>query len=129
LGLKADAKSVGNFLNRAQLSNFKCKALRAGVWFRVLSRIDRVLVDLTIKVVDDVRSCSLAESILAILKKVELATESVVTRLAKTVGLSLARKLSCLAQRWGNRLASLWAVDVGFARYLAVTHLNSGRQP
>jgi hypothetical protein len=36
------------FLEKAQLLKLKLKAMRSGVWFRALSRIDRVLVDLTI---------------------------------------------------------------------------------
>jgi hypothetical protein len=43
-----DANS--SFLGRAQLMKLRLKAIRSGMWFRSLSRIDRVLVDLTIKV-------------------------------------------------------------------------------
>ena len=54
------------FLEKAHLMKLKLKAMRAGVWFRALPRIDRVLVDLTIRVAGNVRSFILAENILAV---------------------------------------------------------------
>ena len=47
-----------SFLNRTQLMKLRLKAMRAGVWFKALPRIDRVLVDLTIKVAENIRSTS-----------------------------------------------------------------------
>jgi hypothetical protein len=61
------------------------------------------------------------------LNKLKLAAEGLVDRLVRTVGFSLARKLSYLAQSWGNRLAPVWVGDVGFAKYLAVMQFNAGR--
>ena len=55
---------TNGFLSRKQLVQMKIKAIRAGVWFKALPRIDRVLIDLTIKVADNIRSISLAKSIL-----------------------------------------------------------------
>ena len=52
-----------------------------------------------------------------------------VDRLVRTVGFSLAKKVSSLAKSWGNLSASSWADDARLARYLAVTHLNSSRLP
>ena len=40
--------AAANFLDRSQLVKLKLRAMRAGVWFRGLPRLDRVLVDLTI---------------------------------------------------------------------------------
>ena len=48
------------FFDRAQLVKLMLRALRAGVWFRALRRIDRVLIELTIRVADSVRSVTLA---------------------------------------------------------------------
>jgi hypothetical protein len=104
----------------------KC-ALRRGIWFRALSRIERGVLDLTARYVDCIRSTQLAKVVTAILEKLKLATESVVDRLVRTVGLSLAQKISVVAVGLGNRLAIRWAVDGEFARYLAVAHLNSSR--
>jgi len=56
----------------------------------------------------------------AIMEKLQSAVESIVDRLVRTVGLPLARKISAIAVSWGNRLASFWADDFVFARFLVV---------
>jgi hypothetical protein len=113
-----------NFIDRTQLIKLKMKAMRAGVWFRALRRIDRVLIDLTIKVARCVRSSILANSILSITRKLEGLLESRFVRAIREIGFSLARKLSLFAQKWGNKVAKEWENDFGFARYLAVMKLN-----
>jgi hypothetical protein len=104
----------------------KC-ALRRGMWFRALNRLERGVLDLTVRYVDCIRSTQLANLVTAILEKLKWAMESVVDRLVRTVGFSLAQKISVVAVGLGNRLAIRWAVDAEFARYLAVAYLNNGR--
>src|SRR3989337_1274425 len=113
-----------NFLEKTQLVKLKMKAMRAGVWFRALPRIDRVLVDLTIMVADNIRSPHLARCILAITGKLEYALESKLRRAVREFGLAIALKLCVFAQRWGNKAAQGWAKDPGFARYWAVMKCN-----
>ena len=124
---KVSIKDAAAEVSIGLIQSSKRAALRRGIWFRALSRVERGILDLTAKYVACIRSSTLAKVVTAILQKLEFASESVVDRLARTVGLSLARKTSDLARRWGNRSASSWAVDAEFARYLAVIHLNSGR--
>jgi hypothetical protein len=116
--------STFSFLDKTQLIRLKMKAMRAGVWFRALPRIDRALIDLTIKVVSNVRSVTLAKSILSITRKLEGLLESRFVRAMREIGFSLAHKLSLFAQKWGNKAAKEWANDFGFVRYLAVMKLN-----
>ena len=111
--LKAD------FLDGMQLLKMKKRAMRVGAWFRGLSRIDRALVDLTIKVADSVRSAFLAQRLFVVARKLEGFLESRFSRTVVEVGLPLARKLSLIAQHWGNAGAYNWASDMGFARYWA----------
>ena len=98
--------------------------MRYGVWFRALRRIDRVLIDLTIKVACNVRSVILAKSILALARKLEGIMESSFSRALREVGFQLAQKLSLLAQKWGSTSAKSWASDSSFAHFLAVMHIN-----
>jgi hypothetical protein len=112
-------------LGKQKLRKLKLQAVRCGVWFRGLSRVDRALVNLTIKVVDGVRSFTLAKALLSVIKKLEDAFESRVLRILKEVGFPLARKLSLFAQKWGNNLAQNWMRDVSFAKFLAIMHINS----
>jgi len=118
------SKSRFSFLEKTQLVKIKLRAMRAGVWFRALPRIDRVLIDLTIKVADSIRSVSLAKCVLSVTRKLEGLLESKLARSVREIGFPLACKLSLFAQKWGNLDAVEWAKDAGFARYLAVMHFN-----
>jgi hypothetical protein len=117
-------KTVSGFYNREQLLKLKLKAMRAGVWFRNLPRIDRVLIDLTIKVRISIRSTTLANNIRAITEKLESLLESSLTRALKGIGIQLAQKMSLIAQKWGNALARNWASDLSFVKFLSVMHIN-----
>jgi hypothetical protein len=117
------SEGVFSFLDKKRLVNLRTKAVRSGVWFKVLQRIDRVLFDLTIRVVDNIRSAKLAKSILAIARKLEDAMKSSLSRLME-IGLPLAREISLTAQKLGNVSASSWAFDSSFAVFLAVMHMN-----
>jgi hypothetical protein len=111
-------------LSRSELVKLRVKARRRGVWFKILTRVERGLLDLAIKVVEKVRSLVLARSLISVVKKLTNAMESEVTRLMRTVGRRLAQKLSEIAQEWGNKVACLWAVDLDFIQYLAVMEKN-----
>ncbi len=111
-------------LNRTQLMKIKCKALRAGVWYKALPRIDRVLVDLTIKVAENIRSLQLARSICTIVGKLEALLESGLSKSLRSVAYSLAEKISLIAQKWGNNAAKRWATDSSFVFFLAIMHIN-----
>lgn len=113
-----------SFFNRTQLIKLRLRAIRAGVWFKALRRIDRVLVDLTIKVADNVRSGTLAKSLLALTRKLEGIMESKLSRALREIGFPHAQKLSLTAQKWGNASAENWASAPSFARFLAVMHIN-----
>jgi hypothetical protein len=115
---------ASSYLNKTQLMKLRLKAVRAGVWFRALPRIDRVLVDLTIKVASSIRSFTLAKSLLAVIRKLEGFLESSLSRALREVGLPLAQKLSLTAQKWGNPSARNWASGSSFAFFLAVLHIN-----
>jgi hypothetical protein len=93
-------------------------ALRRGVWFRALNRLERGIVDLTVKVLDCIKSGKLAKVLKAVVEKLQIALENKADKLVRTIGLRLARKISNIAISWGNRLASKWAEDRAFARFL-----------
>ena len=116
--------NVPIFLDRGELSRLRTRAMRSGVWFRALSRIDRVLLELTMKVARSVRSSNLARCILTVASKLESALESKVARFFREFGHAIAYKLCVVAMRWGNKYAVDWMKDLGFARYWAVMKLN-----
>jgi len=112
-------------LSREEITKVKTRALRKGVWYKVLNRIERACIDLVIKVVERVRSFSLKRALSSILSKLEVALESPVQRLMREIGADLVFELSKIALGWGNKSAVHWAKDVGFMRYLTVTHMNA----
>jgi hypothetical protein len=119
--------TLGDIISVGRLFEARKVALRCGVWFRALDRAERGILDLTIRCLDTIRSARLAKVVTAILIKLKLAVESTVERMVRVVGRSLAQKVSSLALSWGNRSASQWAEDAGFARYLAITQMNTHR--
>jgi hypothetical protein len=112
-------------LTRSMLANVRIRALRRGIWFRVLNRLERAGIDLTLKVVEKVRSSVLTKMLASIVAKLSKALESRVARTMREVGYSLAQQISLIAQEWGNKSAVKWKADHGFVQYLAVMCLNN----
>ena len=112
------------FLDRNRVAALKTKAICLGVWFKALDRIDRVLVNLIIKLNKSIRSRTLAERLLAITTKLQRAFEDKISRATREIGYPLAYKISLLAAKWGHKSAFNWPDDVSFARYLAVMRIN-----
>ena len=94
------------------------------MWFKALPRIDRALVDLTIKVARSIRSTTLAKNLLSITRKLEGILESSLLRVFRGAALKLAQKLSLIAQKWGNNSAKSWNSDTSFIKFLAIMHIN-----
>ena len=111
-------------LTREALARLRLKALRRGVWFRDLKREERKLLELTIRVVEKVRSFLLAKIVSRIVGKLCEAMESRIFRLMRTEGLRMAEGLSEIAQSWGYRAAKSWGKDRGFMQYLTVSNLS-----
>jgi hypothetical protein len=107
------------------LVKIRTKAIRKGVWFRVLNRAERAQIELTVRVVKRVRSLLLIKVLTSLMTKLLTAFESKVERFARKVGRHLARKLGLIAQSWGNVSAFVWKTECKFVRYLAVLHMNT----
>ncbi|MEM2166708.1 MAG: hypothetical protein QW619_05865 [Candidatus Bathyarchaeia archaeon] len=99
--------------------------MRRRVWFKALSSLERGLVDFVIKVVDKPRSPKLIKALARIIVKVKKAMMSPIKRLMEYVGKPLAKKISAIALRWGNKSAAKWAEDEGFIKYLTITDINN----
>ena len=112
-------------LTKDDLSKIRVRAVRKGLWFRVLSRVERASIDLTLKVVKRIRSAVLANVLAKIVEKLMDAMETRVARLTREVGCGFAQKLSLIAQNWGNKSAEKWASDPRFIRYLVINYLNT----
>jgi len=108
-----------------ELARIRLMAIRRGVWFKVLSRLERGLVDLSLKVVRRIRSKILARAICSIVKKLLKALQSKLKLQMRQIGAPLAEKISRIAQKWGNKTAREWASNLGFIRYLTLMKVNA----
>jgi len=111
-------------LTREAMAKLRLKALRRGVWFRELKQSERKLLDLTIRVVEKVRSFLLARILSQIVARLCEAMESRIIRLIRTEGQEMAKSLSRIGEAWGCRAAKSWAVDRGFMQFLVVSNLG-----
>jgi len=107
------------------LVHLKRKAVRKHVWYRVLLKIERSIVDLTIRCVDIIQSSKLALIISRIVCKLLKKLKSKVLMQITQTGYNLAGKISRIAVSWGYIEASAWNLDKNFARYLGVTNVNN----
>lgn len=123
----APTESFGRLtrLERDKLARIRLMAIRRGVWFKVLNRLERGLMDLTIKVTRKIRSKILASAIYSVTKKLLEALESKVRRQMRQIGIPLAEKIIRIAQKWGNKTAHEWAKDVGFIQYLTIMKMKA----
>lgn len=111
-------------LERHALLGLRAKAVRRRVWFKVLSRLERGLVDLSLRVTEQIRSRMLATAVSSVVKKLVTALESKVRRQMRLIGVPLAKKISQIARKWGNQAAREWQDNPGFIQYLAVMSMN-----
>ena len=111
-------------LTRENLAKLRQKARRSGAWFRDLKQNERTLLDLTIKVVQRVRSLTLAKVVSRLVSRLCEAMESRVVRLIRTEGKDLALKLSEIGVKLGHNAAKEWRNDADFMQYLVISNLG-----
>ena len=112
-------------MTKQDLIKIRSRTLRTRVWFRALSKVERGIIDLTIKCVERIRSAVLARTISTIVSKLlESLEESFMTR-AEKVGCKIAERLCALGERWGNKACSTWKCDKHFVKFLGVNALNT----
>lgn len=112
-------------LTRQGLMKIRSRARREGAWYKVLSRAERAIVDLTIKCVEKVRSPILAKTISKILRRIMKTLSEGFLDKAEKIGHDIAKKLCKIGEAWGNNDASKWNHDEGFVKFLGVTALNT----
>ena len=116
--------SEAQLLTREALAQLRRRAIRFKAWFK-LDRLERAAIDLTIRVVDRVRSSVLARVILGIVDKLRQWLRPTLRERALAIGRPLAEKISKIAQSWGNHRAGAWVEDLDFAFYLGISWINT----
>ncbi|MFX0206999.1 MAG: hypothetical protein ACFFDT_13510, partial [Candidatus Hodarchaeota archaeon] len=110
---------TGRFLSEARR-----KALRGGVWFKALDRVERGILSLAARVVDRVESAVLGVELVKILGKLRDALKGGFVRRMEEYGVYQAEKLAAQAIVWGYENAGSWASNFDFIRYLTLIDVN-----
>jgi len=100
------------------------KAIRKRVLYRALDGLERGILYLSSRLVDEVSSLTLLEQLAEIVTKLEYALQSGYQRHVEEYGVGKLVKIVLQAVRFGYRDAAKWIGDRGFAGYLAVLDLN-----
>lgn len=109
---------------RPDLLKVKTRALRLNVWFRVLSRTERAIVDLTLKCVERIRSHILEATISGIIDKIIKALECRFLVNVENIGRKMANQVCEIAEKWGNKGAFAWKLDRDFIIFLGINAVN-----
>jgi len=101
------------------------RALRKGVWYSALDRLERGILSLAGQVVDEVRNTALSVELVKIIAKVRDACRGGFVRHVETFGVRRVRVVRGQASAWGDDVGG-W-VSLEFARYLAFIDFNQPR--
>jgi hypothetical protein len=96
--------------------------MRKHVWYRVLDKVEREIVNLTISIIDEVRSFTLSQTLHGILDKVRDASKTAFMRTVESYGVCRAVKSIEQARRFGY-IVKGWLDDEAFPRLLALNHM------
>src|SRR2546422_10365669 len=110
-------------ITREVLVGLKTRGLRRRVWHWALDRMERGLVDLTIRWVDKVRSGRITETLMRILEKLAQALETVIEKVLEK-GRELATRASELAVEWENESAFYRRFERIFSRAVSIGLLS-----
>lgn len=112
-------------MTKQSLTKIKRGALRSKAWYTALSKVERAILDLTIKCVERVRSHTLATTISHIVEKILNVLEGGFMERAEKVGREIAEDLISVAERWGNRTCAMWMQSEAYVKLLGVNALHT----
>jgi hypothetical protein len=119
-----EPRPARTWLSGKELAKIRAMAIRRGNWYRTLSRTERALLDLTIRVVRKIRSFVLSRILAPIIEKLQIRTQYNITVLFHEIGKPLAEKISRIAQKWGNTSANSWSTNNSLAQFFAIMQIN-----
>jgi hypothetical protein len=108
---------------KAFLSEMRLRAMRKGVWYRALDRLERGILTLASRVVDEVHDTVLGVELVKIFAKIRDATASRFVRHVETFGVIRVREIIEVTDKWNDAAGRLWSGH-SFARYLAFLDFN-----
>jgi len=103
---------------RVFLSEVRRQALRRRVWYSALDCVERGILSISAKVIDDVKSSLLNIQLVRIIAKLRDACKSGFVRHMERFGVERVRLVQAEAARLGYFGAAALSMDLGFIRYL-----------
>jgi len=120
-----EPRPARELLSGKELARIRAMAIRRGNWYRILNKTERALLNLTIRIVEEVRSRVLNRVLVSIIAKLQVKSKRGLAGSLHGLGLPIAEKISKIAQTWGNESAAKWSADSAFIRFLEVLCLNT----
>ena len=108
------------------LRTVRYQAYRKRVWYRAIDDLERGIINLTVRVVEDVKSLTLIHVLEGIVDKIRLACMSVYSRHHREYGSDRARVVVGQALVFGSSVAEGWLCGDGFSRWLTLQDMYGG---
>ena len=112
-----------NIITPEYLRGVRVNALRKRTWFKALDRVERGIVDLTIKMVKTLKSHVLAGEIVKILVKLKEADKGAFTRHIESYGYQKLKIVVAQAASFGSNVAHSWLRELDYAAWLALNNI------
>jgi hypothetical protein len=112
---------------RGFLAEVRRTALRRRVWYSALDGLERGILTLAGRVVDEVRNTALNVELVKIIAKLRDAAKSGFVRHVEAFGIRRVREVRDQAVSLGSLFGGMWARDIEFVRYLAFLDYNQPR--
>ena len=107
------------------LTKIRREAMRKHIWYKTLSTLERSILDLASKYIKKPKSPILIDILAKIVVKIKKAAKTPILRLIEQIGRPLAKKISQIAKKWGNKNAESWASNKIFQKYLTIIEINN----
>ena len=106
------------------LSDVRRLALRRKVWYSALDSLERGILSISARIIDDVKSSVLNVQLVKIIAKLKNACKSGFMRHLEGFGMRRARAIRDQAAAFGYKGLNELVRDLGFARYVAFLDYN-----
>lgn len=109
---------------REFLKEIRLRAIRRRMLYNTLDSVERGILYLCTRVVDEVSSPVLGVQLVEIVSRLQEAMKSAFTRHVESYGFKRVVQLVKQAKAIGCKRASEWLQDMSFIKYLAVLNMN-----
>ena len=110
--------------DRGFLTEVRRRALRRGVWYNAIDKIERGIISIAIKVVDEVKSSLLKTQLVRIIAKLRDAHKSGFFKHLEEFGMRRARTIRDQAAVFGYKPRDELVRDLDFVRYITFLDYN-----